>query len=147
MGLWAVWLGCTCPYSFQGNWSRWLLKVFSSSDNSMILWLCIYIRCTHSAAQPIAVSSDGLDQWTPWPKFHRFFSGAPGENLNTGTRWWALWSAPSTDLGHIWVVPPEQRAKRVHLCPILWYCSCDPLQQGSWALLFYCLYTQYVLSL
>jgi len=36
-GLLAVWPSCRCPCSLQGNWIRWLLKVPSNSNDSMIL--------------------------------------------------------------------------------------------------------------
>ena len=38
MGLWASWSSRKCPCSLQGSWTRWLLRVPSSSNCSMILW-------------------------------------------------------------------------------------------------------------
>lgn len=35
----ANWLSCKCPWSLQGSRTRWLLRIPSNSDNSMILWL------------------------------------------------------------------------------------------------------------
>ena len=39
MGLWAMWLSCRCPFSLQGNRTRWLSRVCSNSNDSRILSL------------------------------------------------------------------------------------------------------------
>ena len=36
-GLWATWCSCRCPWSLQGSWTRWPLRVPSNSNDSMIL--------------------------------------------------------------------------------------------------------------
>lgn len=33
----STWLSCRCPWSQQGSWAAWPLKVSSNSNNSMIL--------------------------------------------------------------------------------------------------------------
>ena len=38
MGLWKTWLSWRCPYSLQGGWTRWSLKVPSNTNYCEILW-------------------------------------------------------------------------------------------------------------
>jgi len=37
--LWATWTSCRCPYTLQGSWTRWTLRVPSNSNNTVILWI------------------------------------------------------------------------------------------------------------
>jgi len=37
-GLWATWSSWRWPWSLQGGWARWPLKVLFNPKHSMILW-------------------------------------------------------------------------------------------------------------
>ena len=43
-GLWAAWSSCRGPCSLQGSWTRWLLKIPSNLNESMILWAGVIRR-------------------------------------------------------------------------------------------------------
>ena len=78
MGLWATWSSWRYPFSLQGGWARWPLKVLSNSKHSMILrfydammlwcydssilWLRLQVLCWWGR-HPLG-SAETSKQWT-----------------------------------------------------------------------------------
>lgn len=51
LSIWAL-SSCECPCSLQGSWSRWLLKVSSNSNNSVILRSSLPCETRQEASGP-----------------------------------------------------------------------------------------------
>lgn len=69
---------------------------------------------------PSSNKSGWFKSGDPLAHVPQLFSGASVEKLSVVTGWGAPWSTPIMDLGHVWVVAPEQRAGKAHPCPTMW---------------------------